>query len=285
MAIRDLSNNKSKDMFLDRTLLLNLYYYELNITHISKIEVKDIENEYMEELANLNIQREKLKTIKKPHLIRRALGGVLCALGLCGVILIPVGVTKKLFKTPGGPIFTDDTGKSISSDLLIDKTEMGLYVTEYEKTDDNHFIVKEYKISDSPNDNKYYNKLDGDKLYNVELTDDMLTGSKLVSVDDMKGFHYENRDSYRTVTQVYSSFNPESAAIFSFFPVIILIGATLGGLVLLEEFEEEYRKTKTLSNKSLEKLKGLLTQLRNTVAINNPGTIDVSELENKNFRI
>ena len=147
------------------------------------------------------------------------------------------------------------------------------------------YIVNEYKVSDEIYDDKYYNKLDNEKLYKIELTDDMLIKSKRVSADDMQGLHYENKDSYRTVAKVYSSFNPESAAIFTMIPVLLVWTASLGGLAHLEELEKEYKSTKKLSNESLEKLKNLLTRIRNTVAINNPGTLNEEELDEHNFRI
>ena len=298
MAIKELSDNRSRDMFLSKELLIQLYYYELNISHVSSVRIEKVDKDLDILIKNLNVNKNKWNEVKKEHkttldsLKREA--PFWSAVAVLGPILVTTFVA--LANGPYLEIRTYNQETNIEQTVPVDETfdKEQKYILEYNKTDENKLIVKVYKIS---LDKATY-AVSKDELYSWQLTDDDLVKTieydlnKEENVEELRSnkyIHYdENNETYRTIVCEH---NPVSK--------LAIVGLGLAGSIIFwggvsfcffgmysEIFEimKEYKKHKKLSTESLEKSSALINKIRNQLLIAKPG-MDVSNLEEHNFRI
>ena len=298
MAIKEISKNKSADMFINENLLRALYYYELNITHVAKMNIKDIEDEYVTTISNINANRKKINEIKikRNILMKKMKRTVILSFMLPAIYFgIAAMADRENLKYAFRPrIETYNEDEKLLSRHITNEVPKGSfkYIYEYKKTDNNKLIVREYDVTEQNLENKDLDDIDLLTMrVNKTVEYDLTNPSDLEKINNNPYFDYnENESYYRTLVKTTDgklSFKEIAIVMFLF---LSLAFASFGNQVDSKEHQElldltqEYKENKNLSNESLEKLSAIFNRMKNQLSINQPGK-DTSDYDEHNFRI
>ena len=308
-ALKYIQNRWDAYRFLDSNLLIQLYYHELGINHVSKMDISTVEGEYLSEINNLNFNNYKIAEISKKkkkleRKRRRVILSKFCAITLgiqAGFVLLLTDPLDVMPVAKNGIYVMDESGQYVKSTRTddLDGYPNKCFIFEYKRTDDNKLIVNQYLVGDESEITSYDCK--NGELYNEDLSKYELIKTFTYDLNDSNSKeemlnnpyikYDENKDNYRTV--VNTSFDYSTKFVVSFTAGFGLLIGLLVALMAsnpgykekeIEKLAKEYEIYKTFKTTSIEKLERIIARLKNAILINMPG-VDTSSLDDQDYRM